>query len=187
VSVYTGHPATVAAGPNWLGTRWISAFTNACTATPSPTPFAVTAERPGPPPVAPSSQVYWVVASDENLNFLAKATTYRIETITGGVVPTYGGDAQYADALGFSYRYWPCDGAGNCASQCRATANLPCVMTPAIGSYSCGLAVPTTITGGTEAEPGLLNRVDWVASTPWQVYGNAKVGLVRRALTGTNN
>lgn len=185
VVVYSGLPATpVAAGPTYLGTRWADAFTDACTATPAPAPFSVLAEQPGPPIVAATSDTYFVAASDMNLNMLATATSYAVTVGAGTVTADYLGLASYADQLGAFYRYWPCDQTGACASQCRSTgAALPCVMTPAITSYSCGVSAPVVITGGATPDPGTV-RIDWEVTTPYSVFGANRSYFVERILTG---
>ena len=99
---------------------------------------------------------------------------------------SYWGLEQYSDLLGLFYRYWPCDQAGSCASQCRATgANAPCVMRPAVTNFSCGLTTSMTIKGGDKAESA---AVRWNVDVPWTVYdkvgrishgGDAVSGVVR--------
>ena len=186
VVVYTGRPATVPSGVNFLGTRWADGSVGACTATPLATNFSVFVT---PTPPASRTASYTVAASDMNLNRLDAGTTYGVSVAIGTVTAQYGGLASYADDLGFFYRYWPCDQTAPtpvCASQCRSTgAALPCVMTPSISGYGCGLAAPVSITVGapTAAE---TDRVDWDVATPYSVFGTAKTSLAKRILNGTS-
>jgi hypothetical protein len=200
IVLYTGASAgrmLASAGPppTYYGTRWVdgSAFTDACVATPAATQFAVKAKITGPPDVPPTSAGYVVVASDVNLNLLSPATTYGVQVeSTGKVVVTYGGLKSYADLLGMFYQYWPCDKAGSCSSQCRAAVpptsggpqTGPCVMTPAITDFSCGVAAGVLITGG--EEPDGRNYVDFLVDVPWNVYLGAKVAHDAAVISGTN-
>jgi hypothetical protein len=199
--IYTGYSApemekAVGPPPTYLGTRWVSGgFVDACTPTPAAAPFAVLAKRTGPPEIPPTSVGRVVVASDMNLNVLTSASTYRVKVVEPGKVKaSYWGLASYADMLGLSYQYWPCDTAGSCASQCRAavpqigvpaSGTGPCVMTPAITDFSCGIAAGVTITGGDQ--PDGTNYVDWMVDVPWNVYLGAKVMHDVVATSGTNN
>jgi len=189
VIVYTGHPETVpGGGANLLGTRFSDAVVSACTPTAPATAFAVNAEIAGPPRIPPTSRTYGVVASDWNLNRLTSGTEYEAEVTSGGISVSYDGLATYADGLGMFYRYWPCDQAGNCAAQCRAAAaDLPCVMTPSLSGFACGVRGTVTVTGGSTPEPGVTAGVRWLVSTPYQVYGTGKVLLGGDVVTGTNN
>jgi hypothetical protein len=186
VVVYTGTPATMISGADLLGTRWATdaSFTDACTATAVPPLFTVNAAQAGPPPVAATSAPHWVVGSDMNLNRLASATTYAVTVESGTVTVDYQGLPGYADSLGMFYRYWPCAG-GACASQCRSTTS-PCLMTPSIDSYSCGIAAPAIVWGGSSPDAG-TDRVDWTVSTPYSVYGTGKTEIQTRSLFGTSN
>ncbi len=188
VVVYTGVAATLpVTGGNLLGTRWFGAgFVNACTADAVPI-FAVHPSVTGPPLVPATSQTFGVVASDMNLNQLHTGTTYDV-AVEGGakVLAEYNGLTSYADDLGFVYRYWPCDRTGACASQCRATGtDAPCVMTPDVADFSCGIASSVTITGGSAPDPGTV-FVDFTVDVPWKVYGGSKVSHGGRAIAGTN-
>jgi hypothetical protein len=191
VVVYTGGPATMVAGagPTYLGNRWVAAaaYAGACTATPAPPSFAVQAKQNGPPVVPATSQSFVVVASDQNLNFLDTATSYKVEVLGGAQAKAaYRGLAAYADELGFFYRYWPCDQAGACASQCRATgANAPCEMRPALSGFSCGVAAGVSVTGGDQPDAGLV-EIDWTVVTPWDVFLSSKSLIVVRPLLGTS-
>jgi len=127
-----------------------------------------------------------VVASDLNLNRLHEGAGYEVTVASGGIEASYDGLAAYADGTGMFFRYWPCDGAGNCASQCRSTTNLPCVMTPSLSGFSCGIAARATITGGTDPDPGLVG-VDWRVNTPFEVYGTGKDMLGGQGILGTHN
>ncbi len=191
VVVYTGYAADWlvkdAATPTFLGTRWVGGFTDACTATPAPPAFSVTAKRAGPPEVPPTSVGRVVVASDWNLNFLTSGTKYGVGVEGAGKVKTtYNGLASYADMLGMAYQYWPCDQSGACASQCRATgAAAPCVMTPALSDFSCGVAASVVITGGDSSDG--TNYVDFTVDVPWSVYLGGKVMHTVVTTSGTNN
>lgn len=189
VVVYTAEPATVLApGLNLLGTRWATdaAFTDACTATPAPLAFDLQASGGGPPPVEAETAPYVVVASDMNLNRLAAATSYAVDVTRGSITADYAGLPSYADGLGLFYRYWPCDQGGNCASQCRAaSADLPCLMTPSISGFSCGIAASVLVTGG-NAENVESAAVDFTVETPYSVYGTGKTLIVKRTLSGTS-
>ncbi len=177
VVVYTGWPAGALAktATTYLGTRWVDAatpFANGCTPTPAPALFSVENGLSGLPPTLPTSTTYGVVASDMNLNVLTKNTTYDAKpatTVKSNV--EYLGLASYADLLGLFYQYWPCDQAGSCASQCRATgANAPCKMKPAISGYWCGIDTAVRVTGGTTEADGLFG-VNFSVDTPWSNYG----------------
>jgi hypothetical protein len=188
VVVYTGQPATLAApASTYLGMRWAdSTFADACTATAAAPPFAVHPSQTGPPEVAATSQEYYVVASDMNLNQLDAGTAYQVTVEQGTVEAIYYGFLSYADDLGLFYRYWPCDQTGACASQCRSTgAALPCVMTPSISGFGCGIAASVVITGGSQPDLGGA-AVDWSVATPYDVYGTGKTSLAVRRLWGTS-
>ncbi len=189
VVVYTGPAVTLDDGAGaLLGTRWVSgAFSDACTPTAAAAPFAVNAKVTGPPAIPPTSVGRVVVASDLNLNRLNAGAKYGVAVVAPGkVVATYHGLQQYADDLGMFYRYWPCDQNDVCASQCRATgADAPCVMTPSISAFSCGIAAGVTITGGDTADG--TNFVDWVVDVPWKVYLGEKVMHSVVTTSGTNN
>lgn len=182
--VYTGEAATVP-GPTparFLGARWSSTGVQACTETPADPGFAVTHKVTGPPEIPASSEDHWVYASDLNLNMLHTGAGYAVTVAAGTIKAQYWGLSKYSDELGFFYRYWPCDSTGaNCASQCRVTANLPCLMTPSIFAFSCGPRAAVTITGGDKAESA---AVEWSIDTPYSVYGSDKVALEREWLTG---
>jgi hypothetical protein len=187
VVVYTGTPARMPSGANFLGTRWSDTLVSACTPTPDPVPFAVTAAQPGPPPVPASSQTYFAFASDENLNLLDTGTKYGVDVFVGTVKADYKGLTSVADDLGLFYRFWPCDQTGACASQCRATGGAnPCVMTPSVLGFTCGLGGSVIITGGTAADPG-TDVVRWNVSTPYSVFGTGKTALGSRSLPGSSN
>lgn len=186
VVVYTGTPMVMASGADFLGTRWSDAPAGACTPTPAPTPFQVHPKQAGPPEVPPTSQTYAVYASDLNLNRLDAATQYSADVVLGNVKVEYQGLASYADDLGLFYRYWPCDQTGSCASQCRSTgAALPCLMTPSLSGYECGIASAVRITGGDTAD-AITDVVRWNVSTPYSVYGGQRTALSKTLLTGTN-
>ncbi|HEY6004402.1 MAG TPA: invasin domain 3-containing protein [Anaeromyxobacter sp.] len=186
VVVYTGTPARMPSGTDFLGTRWSDTLASACTPTPDPAPFAVLAAQAGPPPVPATSQTYFVFASDENLNLLDTGTKYGVDVAVGTIKTNYLGLGSVADDLGLFYRFWPCDQTGACASQCRATgAANPCVMTPSILGFQCGLGASVIITGGATADPG-IDVVRWNVSTPYSVFGTGKTALGIRSLTGTN-
>jgi hypothetical protein len=132
----------------------------------------------GTPRTPPTSTTYAVVASDMNLNFLTEATTYDAAAVGDAKIKVdYLGLSPYADLLGMGYQYWPCDqpaaGTPFCASQCRTPVGTgqdgPCVMTPAISGFSCGVDAGVRITGGDEPE-GLVS-VEWLVQTPWTNYG----------------
>jgi Invasin, domain 3/Putative metal-binding motif len=172
--VYSGTPATMLAGPNHLGTRIADAgtFSDACTATPAPRPFEASGA---------GSTHYAVAASDMNLNRLAAATAYGTAVKKGSVTATYDGLGAYPDELGAFYRYWPCDKSGACASQCRSTgANLPCVLVPSIGSYSCGVAATATVGGA--GSPTGPQEADWTVTTPYTVFAAAKAASLSVAV-----
>jgi Invasin, domain 3 len=184
VVLYTGAPATMLSGLNLLGTRWVNAgsFTGSCTATPAATAFAI-----HPPPAAPPSAPYVFVASDMNLNMLTSGTTYAVTVVNGTVKTLYDGFASYADSIGMFYRFWPCDQTGFCASQCRSTgAALPCVMTPSIGNFGCGVAAGVSILAGTSPDPG-TDIVQFDVATPYSVFGSDKTAPAKLVITGTSN
>ncbi len=180
IVVYTGWPAPTleTADPTlFLGTRWVDDGTlaDACTPTLAPAPFSVESGQTTPTVAFPTSTTYTAVASDMNLNVLATASTYGAKPVPSDVKAKveYLGLASYADLLGMSYQYWPCEqqGTGACASQCRATgANAPCEMRPAITGYWCGIAPHVRITGGTTEADGEFS-IDFLVDTPWQNYG----------------
>jgi hypothetical protein len=191
VVVYTGDPATVDNGAGLLlGTRWAATEVQACTATApeAATAFTVIHGDAGPPVINPSSVTHYVYASDMNFNMLHSETTYGAEVMVGSITADYLGLDRYADNLGFFYRYWPCDQAGNCASQCRATgANLPCVMQPASTGFTCGPVAGVQILGGATTPDPDLDRVDWVVTTPHSVFSVNKVAVAKKRLFGRNN
>ena len=169
VVVYTGEARTLVSGGKLLGTRFAGPdFVDPCLATAIAPSFDVDHATTAAPA---TTEAYVVVASDMNLNFLDTGTTYGT-TIVPDDAPIkvfYSGVAAYTDWLGVSYRYWPCDKTGACASQCRATgAAAPCTMVPSITNYSCGLAAGVSITGGEKAGSG---AVEWNVAVPWTVYG----------------
>jgi hypothetical protein len=166
--VYTGDPETVSSTTGLLGTRWITAaeFNGACDPSPPAADFSVDAEYEmddgagGKITVPPTTASYFVVASDWNLNRLATAATYAVEVQEpAGVEVIYDGLPAYADGTGFFYQYWACDQLGNCANRCTATgAAGPCVMKARVSNFSCGIAAPVTIRGGTEPTgPEIVN------------------------------
>lgn len=187
VVLYTGSPATLAAPGGVLGTRWATdaAFSHACTPTPAPAALALQGSSDGPPPVAAVPQGFVVVASDHNLNRLATATSYAVDVTKGSITADYYGLPSYADGLGLFYRYWPCDQGGTCASQCRATgADAPCLMTPSISGFSCGIGAAVILTGGdVEATESCMTA--FTVQTPHQVYGTGKNVIVTEKLSGT--
>ncbi len=189
VVVYTGAPARIATGGAFLGTRWAATLTDACTPTPAPPAIVVHPPVAGTPPTPATSAVVFAVASDMNLNRLTRTTAYSAAVEEPGKVQvTYRGLAEYADGWGFFFQYWPCDQAtpANCASQCRATgANAPCVMKPALTTYSCGIASGVVITGGSEADG--TNYVDWMVGTTYPVFESDTTLLFKDILTVTNN
>ena len=206
VVVYTGEPAQLAALGGTLGTRWIAgaSFTDACTATATPT-FTVTAKGTGTPPPPPTTQSFVVVASDSNLNFLTTKTAYSVEVVGDAKVKaTYRGKDSYADDLGMNFRYWPCDQGDPtatpakpvaCSSQCRAAVPSsptahdgtgPCVMTPSVSAFGCGVDATVVVTGGDEPDPG-LDEIDWLVKTPWDVYLGSKYVELKAPISGHNN
>jgi hypothetical protein len=179
VVVYTGTPATLLSGTDLLGTRWVNAadFAGSCDPTPVAADFALSQG-------GPLSEPYVVVASDMNLNMLTGGTTYGVAVVTGSITAEYTGLPSYADGLGLFYRYWPCDQTGACASQCRSAGpDSPCVMTPSVFGYGCGVAAGVNLVAGTTPDPG-TDVVDWDVSTPYDVLGTAKTMHVKRRLTG---
>ncbi len=189
VVVYTGPSATIPVGGNFLGTRWANAagFTNACTATAAPAPFAVLAAVTGPPPAPPTSASYVVVASDMNLNHLHTGSSYEVAVQAGDVAVTYFGLPSYTDLHGLFYRYWPCDQLGNCAAQCRATgAAAPCEMVPSLSAFGCGVAAGVRVTGGSQPSAGGV-LVDWIVDVPWEAYGSGRISTTIRTISGTSN
>lgn len=177
VVVYTGTPKRLGN----LGTRWadLGAFVDSCTPTAAATPFLLSQ-------AGTASASYVVVASDMNLNMLSTASTYAVDVVVGTVTAEYSGFASYADLPGFRYRYWPCDQNGVCASQCRATgAATPCVMTPSVDGFGCGVAAGVRIVRGGAADPG-TDAVDWVVSTPYDLYGSSIEWFTTARLTGTS-
>jgi hypothetical protein len=178
VVVYTGESTRLSLGGGlFLGTRFADDATpfDACTPTPNATPFDV---EHATTLLAATSDTRVVVASDMNLNFLNSGTQYSVEKIPtdADFEVIYGGLDAYSDLLGFFYRYWPCDRAGNCASQCRATgADAPCTMRPAITNFSCGLDTTITVFGG-DAPAGA--SIQWNVDVPWTVYDG--VGRISR-------
>ena len=187
VVVYTGTPATMPSGVNFLGTRWTeNTLAGACTPTAAPASFAVKPAQTGPPAVPATSQTYLAFASDQNLNLLDTGTTYGVDVVVGTITVDYLGLKQVADDLGLFYRFWPCDQSGFCASQCRSTGPaLPCVMTPSITGFECGFGGSVIITGGTSADTG-TDVVRWNVATPYSVFGTGKTALGGSSLTGTN-
>jgi hypothetical protein len=180
VVVYTGIPVTLAVGPNLLGTRWAdaSSFAGSCTATAEATPFSFSQSA------GPLSADYVFVASDMNLNMPTSSTKYEIKVVSGGVSTLYDGAEAYADSIGLFYRYWPCDKTGSCASQCRSTgAALPCLMTPSISGYGCGVAAGVTVIAGSSADT-VPDLIDFDVSTTYSVFGSTKTTLTRRVLGG---
>jgi hypothetical protein len=190
VVVYSGDPATVAAGGlNFLGTRWSAAAVSACTPTPRDPGFAVNIAQTTPVAIPATSQTHYVYASDMNLNRLDGASSFDVSVGTGTITAKYFGLASYADDLGLFYRYWPCDQAGVCASQCRSTgAALPCVMKPAITSFGCGIGAAVVVTGSSSSDGAALDEVDWNVSTPHVVFdAYTKTILSVKPLAGNNN
>jgi hypothetical protein len=190
VVVYTAQPARLdgATAGTYLGTRWADAtgYVGACTATPAATPFAVYSAVTGPPPVGATSERYVVVASDWNLNVLHSGSSYEVEAEQGAKLKVfYYGLDSYADDLGFMYRYWPCDPStspATCASQCRSGT---CLMTPSVSGFSCGVSASVTVKGGDAPDVGPV-LVDWVVSTPWDVFENSKFVEAILGLSGTS-
>jgi hypothetical protein len=159
----------------------VDAATYAGTCAPSakPADFALTALNP--------RASYWVVASDYNLNFLSTGTKYSVDPVGKvNATATYTGLDKIADLLGMSYRYWPCDQSGACASQCRATgANAPCRMMPSLSGFSCGYGAGVTIDRGQSADVGTI-EFDWNVVTSWQRYGSGVDFIVSRPQRGTS-
>lgn len=194
VVVYTGAPATVAipgalvTDPfTYLGTRWADGtFAGACTSTAAPAALHLAVQQPGPPAVPGESATYYVVASDMNLNRLHVETGYGVSPVVGDVKAKYWGFAKYADDLGFFYRYWPCDQAATpvCASQCRSTANLPCVMRPSVSGFGCGIAAEVTVEAGTTAGAA---SVEWTVTTPYARYGLGQTVIAKERLAGVTH
>jgi hypothetical protein len=181
VVLYTGGVETMipAPGGNFLATRiGDSTFVDACTPSASPASFDVLSATSVQ---AATTDSYSVVASDLNLNFLTMRTTYGVKASDGSSIKVfYGGLTSYTDLIGMDYRFWPCDRAGKCASQCRSTGpNAPCLMTPLVSGYSCGLSSSFSVTGGEKAE---FATVYWDVDVPWDVYGGTagtKIGRIQ--------
>ncbi len=191
VVVYTGAPASIAiAGTpiTYLGTRWATdaSFTSACSATPEPADFSLKVAQAGPPAVPGESATYHVVASDMNLNYLHTGTTYATAVATGTVTVKYWGLPSYADDLGFFYRYWPCDQAAPpvCASQCRSTKDLPCVMKPTLGGFWCGAEAEAVVTAGSTPSAAGAERVDFTVTTPYDRFELGKKVIAVESVSG---
>jgi hypothetical protein len=177
VVLFTGAAETMAVGGNLLGTRVANAAAaDACIPSAPPATFDVFADSMTHP--GGTSWSYNLFASDQNLNFLDTGATYGVDAILDGpnVKLNYLGLAKYADLLGLDYRYWPCDAAGNCASQCRtvgngAWGNAACHMVPLVSGYSCGLSTSVVVTG---AKVGGAT-VRWNVDVPWKEFKNGYV------------
>lgn len=188
VVVFTATPAELTvAGGNLLGTRWSATPVQACTATAPDPGFAVLAKVTGPPEVPPTTDTHYFYSSDWNLNRLHAETSYAVEVDVGSIDVRYYGLPEYWDDWGFGYTYRPCDQTGVCAAQCRSTgAALPCVMTPSVGSFGCGIGAAVTITGGDTADPaGASVRFD--LTVPYSVYGSDRDHLHSDWLFGSND
>jgi hypothetical protein len=173
VVLYTGTAETMVVGGGLLGTRIANnAAGGACTPSAPPATFDVFADSTIHP--GGTSWSYKVFASDQNFNFLNTDTSYGVDSVPdpANVKLTYFGLSKYADLLGLDYRYWPCDAAGKCASQCRATVgNGVCHMVPLVSGYTCGVASSLLVTGAKEGS----TTVRWNVSVPWDEYKNSYV------------
>lgn len=187
VVVYTGEPTgPLFEGTGYLGSRWVESADFVDTCAPSPLPpvpaFAFHAL-----PTGPTSASFVVVASDMNLNQLTSDTAYSVVVeAPAKTTAAYLGLPSYADDYGFFFQFWPCDQAGSCASQCRATgADAPCLMKPAITSLSCGVAAPVTVRAGSTPDVGSV-VVDWKVETTFPVLGASKTAIHIDSIVGTS-
>jgi hypothetical protein len=182
VVVYTGRPETLVSTGNHLGVRISDAYVDACTpTTPTPSSFDVDVATTVTPA---ESDTYWVYASDMNLNFLHMGTSYEVTTRgAGGVDVQYWGFDSYADDIGMSYTYQPCNTAagGTCAAQCQATGGTRCEMVPSLTAFSCGLDGARVDLTAASAGPV---SVDWAVQTPWNRYGTSAFWRTVRSVGG---
>jgi Invasin, domain 3 len=183
-----------AAGAAFVGSRWVrpASYLGAC----EPSALVQDADPTTAPPdlafdfsVAngPTSASFVVVASDMNLNRLTFATGYSVVVeVPAKTTATYLGLPGYADDYGFFFQFWPCDQAGACASQCRATGgNAPCLMKPAITSLSCGVAASVAVRAASTPDVGGV-VVDWKVATTFPVLDGSKTSIYVDSIVGVS-